>query len=140
MLKDSVFLQKIEIDEEKPKTTEEKAKQLEEYAKTILSKKRQHTYIKCLMGRNLVDIKKETGLKGKKFLNHVHKYLPNSYSKSEIHFMMNLHDLSLSFNKLMFVTLGTGMLKSNFKLVRQVMEADVVFWQHCPTSRNAAIK
>jgi hypothetical protein len=47
----------------------------------------------------------------------------STYSKSTIYFLMNLHDLALIYNRLMYVTIGIGELKSRFALVKKLVAA-----------------
>jgi hypothetical protein len=44
------------------------------------------------------------------------------YKKSEIYFMIDLYDEAEKFNRLMYVTIGVGVLKSEFKLVKKTAD------------------
>jgi hypothetical protein len=43
---------------------------------------------------------------------------------------MNLHDLAMIYNRLMYVTIGIGELKSRFALVRKLVAAEPDFWKN----------
>ena len=129
MLKDSVMIRTYTaLDDKLPNDMTKKLEQLKELSVNARSSKQQETYIKCLMGRNLVAIKEQTFLKGKKLVDHVQPYLPTSYGRSEVYFLISLHKLAIDYNRLMYVSCGTGVLKSKLKLVKRVMESDRVFW------------
>jgi hypothetical protein len=56
-LKDSDLLESsLLTDEELPAQTDERAKQLREFHAALESNERQETYLKCLLGRNLLKI------------------------------------------------------------------------------------
>jgi hypothetical protein len=82
------------------------------------------------MGRNLKDLKRETGRKGTKFIEYVKRYLP--YAPSQIYFMISLYELASTYNKLMYVSMSVRLLKTKFKLVREAMENDPDFWTQPP--------
>ena len=130
-LKKSVVLRDVgepDVDD-LPPTTIERANQLRQFIAILNSNKQKETYYKSLVGRNLEAIQAETKLKGKKFIEHVQSYLPKVYSKSEIYFAINLHKLCLDYNRLMYVSVGTGALKSRFSLVKKALESDRLFWK-----------
>jgi len=124
----------LTVDARKPSTTTGLAEQLKEYHSNIKSSKHLEVYLKCLMGRNLCEIHNSYKSKGRKanFMKFVKSNL-TTYSDSEIYFMMKLHKLSEEFPRLMYVTLGTGVLKSKLKWVEQVMREDKVFWDNIPS-------
>ena len=131
LLKESVMTRKFtDVKDTLPLTTLEKAKQLEEFQQNLLSHRRMQTYIECLMGRNLCSIKNETGKKNVDLVKYVQPYSPRSYTRSDIFFMMNLFLLSEQYPRLSFVTVGTGKLKSKFKIVKRVMEKEAVYWRN----------
>jgi hypothetical protein len=123
----------VTVNEAEPVSKPELAKQLTEYHCNIKSSKRQEVYVKCLMGRNLLKIQKTfRGKKAKaKFMAFVKDNL-TTYNESEIYFMMKLHKLSLEFNRLMYVTMGIGKLKSKLKQVEEVMRKNPVYWTNVP--------
>ncbi len=63
-LKRSIVTKSVVADDHLPSTVDKLAEQLEEFHAAIQSNKRNGTYMKCLMGRNLVKIQTETGYKG----------------------------------------------------------------------------
>ena len=81
------------------------------------------------MGRNLQKIKDSTGKRGKKFVEYAQQFLPKSYERTEIYFMMNLHDLAMKYNRLMYVTIGVGILKSRLKLIKELLSKNEVYWK-----------
>jgi len=102
---------------------------MKQFDAAVSSSSRQKTYIYCLIGKNLTELK--GGKKGKKFIEFVHRFLPAShYSRSQIYFLMNLHDLALKYNKLMYVPIGIGILKSKFSIVKQLLGENEDFWRH----------
>jgi predicted metal-dependent hydrolase len=129
-LRNSVVLrQHSTIDDNMPTGEVAQAQQLQEYTANLETHKQQQTYIKCLMGRNLAHIKKSSGKHGKDFVENVQKFLPASYCRSEIYFMINLYELSEEYNKLRCVTVGVGRLKSKFSWVKDILKEDPVFWK-----------
>lgn len=127
-LKDSVYVgRKINIDDDDslPTGQQEMADQMKALDVAIQSKDATNTYNYCLIGRNLTELKKTIGGKGNAFINFVKQYLPqNRYNRSQIYFLMKLHEFALEYNKIMCVTIPIGILRSNFKLVRELIEAD----------------
>jgi len=106
----------------------EQAEQLKEFNAAIYSNSRQKTYHYCLIGRNLSVLKK--GKKRKKFIEYVQSYLPaEQHSRCQIYFLMDLYDLATTYNRLMYVTLGIGIMKSKFRLVKQTVREDEAFWK-----------
>ena len=95
-LKDSVVLHgRICDDDELPSDVHLQEQQLKEFQAALETNKQKETYFKCLMGRNLQKIKDSTGKRGKKFVEYAQQFLPKSYERTEIYFMMNLHDLAI---------------------------------------------
>jgi hypothetical protein len=137
-LKDSVVHKSSTItNEQLPAETDKRAEQLREFHAALKSNERQETYIKCLMGRNLLEIKNSSHMKGKQFIDYVTPYLPKHYGRSDIYFMMNLYKLADEYNALMYVTLGTGVLKSRLKQVEEVLRKEPDFWKHIPSGRSS---
>ena len=102
--------------------------QLKEYDAAICSNSSNSTYAYCLIGRNLTELRKK--MKHKDLVRFVQLYLPaTQYSSSQIYFLIQLHDFALKYNKLMYVTIGIGELKSKFKMVREVIQEDKVWWK-----------
>ena len=105
-LKDSIVSRKVEVtDDNPPATTEQLAEQLKEQLKefhaAIDSNKQNETYMKCLMGRNLLKIQQITGKRGVGFISFVQKQIQiTKYKQSEIYFMMKLHALSEKYPRL----------------------------------------
>jgi len=129
-LKKSVIEKETSLSGDDSLPTDEKAvaQQMKEFDAAISSSSRQKIYIYCLIGRNLAKLK--GGKKGKKFIEFVHGYLPaKQYSKSQIYFLMSLHELALEYNKLMYVSIGIGVLKSKFRIVKQLLGEDEQFWR-----------
>lgn len=129
-LKESVYLSEHgTIDDSLPEDTDSIVRQLDEFQANLKTHKKKENYIKCLMGRNLLKIKDSTKLKGEKFVKHAKTLLPRSYERSEIYFMMNLHSLAETYNRLMYVTMGTGRLKSNLKLITKLLKDNAEYWK-----------
>jgi hypothetical protein len=136
-LKDSVVYKSSTItNEQLPDEADERAKQLREFHAALKSNERQETYIKCLMGRNLLEIKNSSRMKGKQFIDYVRRYLPKLYGQSDIYFMMNLYKLADEYNALMYVTLGTGILKSRLKQVEEVLRKEPDFWKQIASRQH----
>ena len=93
------------------------------------SNKQQQTYIKCLIGRNLQHIKESTGLRGKQFTTYVQQYLPKSYSRSQIYFLLDLYAVVSEYNRLAYVAIDTRTLKSQFRLVKKLLASDATYWK-----------
>ena len=93
--------------------------QLKEFEAAIESNKRNEIYAKCLIGRNLVLLQKKKK-KGAQFIKFVRKHM-TSYSPSMIYFLMKLYNVTQDYNRLMYVTLGIGELKTNFKLIVELV-------------------
>ena len=105
------------------------AQQMKQFDEAVSSSCHQKTYTYCLIGRNLTELK--GGKKGKKFIEFVHRFLPsNHYSRSQIYFLMNLHDLALKYNKLMCASIDIDILKSKFSIVKQLLGENEDFWRH----------
>ena len=128
VLKKSVIKKQTSLSDDSLPTEEVKvAQQMKQFDAAVSSSSRQKTYIYCLIGRNLTELKR--GKKGKKFIEFVHHFLPAShYSRSQIYFLMNLHDLALKYNKLMYVSIGIGILKSKYRIVKQLLGENEDFW------------
>jgi len=104
------------------------AQQMKEFDAAISSSSRQKIYIYCLIGRNLAKLK--GGKKGQKFIEFVHHYLPaKHYSRSQIYFLIQLYELAMDYNKLMYVTIGIGILKSKFRIVKELLGENKDFWR-----------
>jgi len=41
---------------------------------------------------------------------------------------MNLHEQAMKYNKLMCVSIGTGELKTKFKLVKELLQENANYW------------
>jgi hypothetical protein len=129
-MKDSVTLNKYtDVDDRQPGNLNETCEQLEELHANLKSHKRMQTYIKCLMGRNLLSIKKITQKKGTDFITYAHQYIPKTYSKSEIHFMINLHKLSEEYPRISFISLPIRKLKTQFKLIKKLVIKESEYWK-----------
>ena len=116
-MKESVTLCKYtEVDDSLPTTQDDMGRQLTELHANLRSHKRMQTFIKCLMGRNLHHLQ-NTSENKRDFITLAHQYLPISYSKSEIHFMINLYKLSEDFPRISFVTLPIRKMKAKFMLI-----------------------
>ena len=129
-MKESVTLRKYtEVDDSLPTTQDDMGRQLKELHANLRCHKRMQTYIKCLMGRNLFLL--QNTLENKKdFITLAHQYLPISYSKSEIYFMINLYKLSEEFPRISFVTLSIRKMKAKFKLIRELVSKDSDYWKN----------
>ena len=102
--------------------------QLQEYEAAIESNKQNEIFMKCMIGRNLTLIQKKKK-KGAVFIEFVTKHL-TSYSQSMIYFLMKLYNLTSVYNRLMYVTIGIGVLKTKFKLVEELVEEEPDFWKN----------
>ena len=102
--------------------------QLKEFEAAIEANKRNEIYAKCLIGRNLVLLQKKKK-KGTQFINFVRKHM-TSYSPSMIYFLMKLYNVTQDYNRLMYVTLGIGELKTNFKLIAELVAEEPVYWKN----------
>ena len=123
------MLKSVAVPQDTTETDPEKLiKQLKEYEAAIESNKQTEIYMKCMIGRNLKLIQKKKK-KGAVFINFVKKHL-TSYSQSMIYFLMKLYDLATVYSRLMYVTLGIGVLKTKFKLVEELLEEEPDFWQN----------
>lgn len=120
-LKDSVVSRKVEANDILPDTPEKLAEQLLEFHAAIYSSKQNETYMKCLMGRNLLKIQEGSGKKGVDLINFVQKHM-TEYKQSEIYFMMKLYKLCLSYPRMSQVTIGTGILKSKLSVIQKLIE------------------
>ena len=130
-LKDSIVSRKVEVtDDNPPATTEQLAEQLKEFHAAIDSNKQNETYMKCLMGRNLLKIQQITGKRGVGFISFVQKQIQiTKYKQSEIYFMMKLHALSEKYPRLRLVTIGSGTLKSRLGKIEKLMGNEKRFWE-----------
>lgn len=127
-LKESVLLRKYtDVNDALPESLEEKGKQLKEFVLNLKSHQRMQTYIKCLMGRNLSSMRSTVGKKN--FIERALQYLPHSYAKSEIHFMINLYLLCEMYPRLSFVTVPIRELKAKFKLIRHLVSGESGYWK-----------
>ena len=100
--------------------------QLKEYHAAICSNSSNTTYAYCLIGRNLAALK----MKHKDLVRFVQLHLPaTQYSSSQIYFLIKLYNFAQTYNKLMYVTIGIGELKSKFKMVMEVIEGDSDWWK-----------
>ena len=117
------------MEDQLPTTIKENAAQLKTFHESLASHKRQEAYFKCLIGRNLIRLKQVSGKKGAKLVEFVQQFLPRYFGRSDIYFMMELHKLADVYKKLMYVTVGTGILKNRFKTVKWLMEDEPEFWQ-----------
>lgn len=102
--------------------------QLKEFEAAIEANKRNEIYAKCLIGRNLVLLQKKKK-KGAQFIKFVRKHM-TSYSPSMIYFLMKLYNVTQDYNRLMYVTLGIGELKTNFKLIAELVAEEPVYWKN----------
>ena len=64
--------------------------------------------------------------KGAQFINFVRKHM-TSYSRSMIYFLRKLYNVTQDYNRLMYVTLGIGELKTNFKLIVELVAEEPVY-------------
>ena len=102
--------------------------QLKEFEAAIEANKRNEIYAKCLIGRNFVLLQKKKK-KGAQFIKFVRKHM-TSYSPSMIYFLMKLYNVTQDYNRLMYVTLGIGELKTNFKLIAELVAEEPVYWKN----------
>ena len=80
----------------------------------------------CVIGRNLAAI----NMKHKDLVHFAQLHLPAThYISSQIYFLIKLYKFALRYNKLMYVTTGIGELKSKFKTVREMIEAEDEWWE-----------
>ena len=127
-LKTSVTLRKYtEVVDSVPTTQDDIGRQLKELHENLRCHKRMQTYIKCLMGRNLSLLQNENK---KDFITLAHQYLPTSYSRSEIYFMIKLYKLSEDFPRISFVTLPIRVMKAKFKLIEKLVLEDSDYWKN----------
>ena len=129
-LKASVVLTKVSVpplDQKQTFKPELLIVQIKELDAAIESNKQQEIYMKCLIGKNFKLIQRNRGKKT--FISFIQKDI-STYSRSTIYFLMNLHDLALIYNRLMYVTIGIGELKSRFALVKKLVAAEPDFWKH----------
>lgn len=111
-----------------PKDDVQLTDQLKEYHAAICSNSSNSTYAYCLIGRNLAALRQN--MKHKDLVRFVQLHLPaTKYSSSQIYFLIKLYDFAQTYNKLMYVTIGIGELKSKFKIVREVIEGDSDWWK-----------
>jgi hypothetical protein len=110
-----------------PATSEQLIEQMKEFDAAIESNKQLETHMKLMIGRNLKLIKKKK--KGAAFISFVQNHV-TTYSQSMIYFLIEFHDLALEYNRLKYVTIGTGKLKTRFKLVKELVEAEPDYWKH----------
>ena len=82
-----------------------------------------------MIGRNLHHIKESTSLRGKQFTTYVQQYLPKSYSRSQIYFLMDLYTVVSEYNRLAYVTIETRTLRSDFRLVKKLLASDATYWK-----------
>ena len=105
---------------------DEIANQMKDLNMAIDSKKRQSIFHYTLMGRIMEAVQKR---KGNNFIQYCHQYLPKeSYSRSQIYFLIKLHKVALTYCKLIRVSVPIGTLKSKFKLVEQLCEEEKDYW------------
>ena len=132
-LKASVVLRRFSVDNDcdnMPTDTAGQTKQLKQLEAYLGSHKQCLTYIKCLMGRNMQKIKESRDKKkGTDFVLYVQEFLPKSYKKTEIYFMIDLHKVAQEYNRLMYVTIPTSILKTNFKLVKKLLKDNADYWK-----------
>ena len=109
-----------------PASLNEIANQMKDLNMAIDSKKRQSIFHYTLMGRIMEAVQKR---KGKNFIQYCHQYLPEeSYSRSQIYFLIKLHKVALTYCKLIRVSVPIGVLKSKFKLVEQLCQEEKDYW------------
>jgi hypothetical protein len=128
-LKASVVLRKVSVPslDQKPIFKPEMLiEQIKELHAAIESNKQQEIYMKCLIGKNFRLIQKKRGKKT--FIEFIQKDI-STYSRSMIYFLMDLHDLVIIYNRLMYVTIGIGELKSRFALVKKLVAAEPEYWK-----------
>ena len=128
-LKNSVYVERPTIlgNTADPKGDDQRiTDQLKEYHAAICSNSSNTTYAYCLIGRNLAALK----MKHKDLVRFVQLHLPaTQYSSSQIYFLIKLYNFAQTYNKLMYVTIGIGELKSKFKMVMEVIEGDSDWWK-----------
>ena len=93
--------------------------------KLIEQLKEFEAYVKCMIGRNLFLLQKKKK-KGAQFIKFVRKHM-TSYSPSMIYFLMKLYNVTQDYNRL---TLGIGELKTNFKLIAELVAEEPVYWKN----------
>ena len=102
------------------------------YDTSVEGHKREETYWYCLNGRNFCELQKFYG-RGKKFIKIVQDAMTDKkYSRSHIYFLISLHQLALTYNKITYLTIGIGIMKSKFRLIKELVEADPDFWKNPP--------
>jgi hypothetical protein len=138
-LKASVVLAKVEVaNDSTPSKTEKIIEQMQEFDKAIQSKIREEVYMKTLTGRNIRLLykrkmrtkgnKRKKGEKEETFIDFVKKHIP--YSKSQIYFLMDLYELCEVYPRLSYVTIGIGVLKTKFKLVKKLVKDESIYWKN----------
>jgi hypothetical protein len=132
LLKDSVVLKKVDMPALNPETltSEKLIDHIKEMDAAIASNKQIEIQMKCEIGQSfkLLETKKK-GKKSKSFIPFIQTHI-STYSRSQIYFLINLHELVSKYNRLLYVTIGIGVLKSKFRLVKKLVKADPVFWNH----------
>jgi hypothetical protein len=125
-LKASVVLNQVaKPDDAEPTTLEQLVRQSTEFEEAISSNKQTEIYFKCLIGRNIKAIKDRKGTK--KWAAYVKQHI--KYSRSMSYFLMELHELTLTYNRLMYVSIGIGVLKTKFKMVKEIIQLEPAFWK-----------
>jgi len=110
-----------------PTTDKDIAIQMKNINKSIDVNNCNKMYNYCLIGRNLKELKKSR--KGKEFITFVKNYLPSkNYGRSYIYFLIDLYEFASIRKKLMYVTVGINIIRSKFKIVKEMIETEASIW------------
>jgi len=104
------------------------ADQLKNIHNSINIHERNKMYTYCLLGKNLKELKRRK--RGEVFIEFVKAYLPTKiYGRSYIYFLIALYEFASKHKKLMDVTLGISTIRSKFKYIRDMIDANQKDWQ-----------
>ena len=113
--------------------------QLKSFHLNVKSFKQNQVYVYCLIGRNLSFLqnifKKEPTMGN--FIDSIKKTFPEyGYSKSYIYFIIKLYNTASEYNKLAFTTFPLRKIRTNFKLICELIKKDEIFWKNTPLSSH----
>ena len=96
---------------------------LQELEKAIVGSRRRIVYFSCLQGEVLKRLKDITGKK----MHQILKLTP--YSKSQAYFLINMHNLSQNYSRIMYSSLPIRFFKNNLKTIISICESDAAKFQ-----------
>lgn len=119
------------FDDSLPDTVEDIECQLQDYHTKYRHYESRAVFIKCMMGRNMLEIRRKTGLKGKRLTVRIREILPDCVlSNSELYFLMKLYKVTETYSRLAHVTVDVSLLKNKFRIISKILEEDETHWTY----------